>query len=84
MALQTECTVIYIKGRKKCKRKKKKKKKVANQNGTVDEHGKNTVEKRAQINDQEKIKIKKVMNILNKSKVLQFLHFYQINVTTFL
>ena len=33
------------------KKKKKKKKKVANQNGTVDEHGKNTVEKRAQIND---------------------------------
>ena len=41
---------IY-KRKKKVQTKKKKKKKVANQNGTVDEHGKNTVEKRAQIND---------------------------------
>ena len=35
-----------------------KKKKMANQNGAVDEQCKNTVEKRAQINDQEKIKKK--------------------------
>ena len=42
---------------------------MANQNGTVDEqwktmyeHFKNTVEKRAQIDEWEKIKIKKAMN----------------------
>ena len=35
---------------------------MANQNGTVDEQCKNTVEKRAQIDEWEKIKIKKAMN----------------------
>ena len=47
---------IYIyKGKKstnrRLKKKKKKRDKVANQNGTVDEQCKNTVEKRAQIDD---------------------------------
>ena len=78
----TGCTMIYIKGKKKYKQKTKKKKdKVANQNGTIDERWKtpyeqckNTVEKRAQIYDWEKIKIKNKKSdeqyILNKSKVL--------------
>ena len=56
--------MIYIKGKKKYKQKTKKKKdKVANQNGTIDERWKtpyeqckNTVEKRAQIDDWKKIK----------------------------
>ena len=54
---------------------------MANQNGTVDEHWKtlyehckNIVEKRAQINDREKIKIKNKKSdeqyVLNKPKVL--------------
>ena len=55
---------IYIyKGKKKYKQKtekeKKKRDKVANQNGTVDEQCKNTVEKRAQIDDWEKKKKKR-------------------------
>ena len=57
-------------------KKKKKEDKVANQNGTVDEQWKilyepckNTREKRAQINDWEKIKSDK-QYILNKSKIL--------------
>ena len=63
------------------KLKKKKEDKVANKNGTVDEQWKtlyeqckNTVEKRAQIDDWEKIKIKNKKSdeqyILNKPKVL--------------
>ena len=56
----TGCTMIYIKGKKKVQIEdwRKKKKKLANQNGTVDEQWKtlyeqckNTVEKRAQIDD---------------------------------
>ena len=57
---------IYIyKGKKSTNRRLKEKDKVANQNGIVDEQWKtlyeqckNTVEKRAQIDDWEKIKIK--------------------------
>ena len=74
MPLGTVATIQNLK-------KKKKKDKVANQNGTVDEQWKtlyeqckNTVEKRAQINDWEKIKIKSKKSdeqyILNKPKVL--------------
>ena len=53
---------IYIyKGKKstnrRLKKKKKKRDKVANQNGTVDEQCKNTVEKRVQIDDWEKKKL---------------------------
>ena len=64
---------IYKRGKSTIRRLKKKNK-VANQNGTIDEQCKNTVEKRAQINDWEKIKIKNKKSdeqyILNKSKVL--------------
>ena len=49
---------IYIRGKKVRTEdwKRKKRDKVANQNGTVDEQCKNTVEKRVQIDDWEKKK----------------------------
>ena len=73
---------IYKREKKKYKQNTKKKKdKVANQNGIVDEQWKmlyeqckNTVEKRAQIDDWKRIKIKNKKSdeqyTLNKPKVL--------------